>query len=91
MSSELALSDEEIVHKLRASDDFEFDTDFTVVKILKHKVEGRMDCPGVVALIGNASLHHQIYRCIVIGTDGWLPRVEIVYIDHNHFHTTDGK
>ena len=91
MSSDLALSDEEIVRTLRHSDDFEFDSDFTVVQIVKHIVESRINSPRVVPLIGNASLHHQIYRCIVIGNDGSLPRAEIVYIDHNHFHMTDDK
>ena len=61
------------------------------MRIVKHEVKNQADPAGAFPPIGSGSLHRQLYRCIVIGTDGWIPCVEIVYVDHNHFHMTDAN
>ena len=68
------------------------------VTIVKEKIADYIDPPRVVPLIGPAQLHHAHYKCTVYYTErkivGWpFPHtlvdedaVEVLYIDHNHFH-----
>jgi hypothetical protein len=68
------------------------------VRIVKEKCADYIDPPRVYPLIGPAQLHHAHYKCTIYFTEvtrvGWpLPHtltdedsVEVVYIDHNHFH-----
>ena len=68
------------------------------VTIVKEKIADYVDPPRVVPLIGPAQLHHAHYKCTVYYTErnivGWpIPHtlededaVEVLYIDHNHFH-----
>jgi hypothetical protein len=68
------------------------------VRIVKEKIADYVDPPRFVPLIGPAQLHHAHYKCTIYYTHitnvGWpIPHrlvneeaVEVVYIDHNHFH-----
>ncbi len=68
------------------------------VQIVKEKIADYVDPPRFIPLIGMASLHHAHYKCTVYYTErtinGWpVPytledkeSVEVIYIDHNHFH-----
>ena len=68
------------------------------VTIIKEKIADYVDPPRVVPLIGPAQLHHAHYKCTVYFTErkivSWpVPHtlededaVEVLYIDHNHFH-----
>ena len=68
------------------------------VTIIKEKIADYIDPPRVVPLIGPAQLHHAHYKCTVYYSEkkivGWpIPHtlhdedsVEVLYIDHNHFH-----
>ena len=68
------------------------------VTIVREKIADYIDPPRVIPLIGPAQLHHAHYKCTVYFTErkivGWpVPHtlededaVEVVYIDHNHFH-----
>jgi hypothetical protein len=68
------------------------------VRITKCKIADYVDPPRVVPMIGPVQLHHAHYKCTVYFTErvivGWpFPHtlvdedcVEVVYIDHNHFH-----
>jgi len=68
------------------------------VTIVKEKIADYIDPPRVVPLIGPAQLHHAHYKCTIYFTErrivGWpiphtledVDSVEVVYIDHNHFH-----
>ncbi len=68
------------------------------VIMVKEKIADYIDPPRVVPLIGPAQLHHAHYKCTIYYTErkivGWpIPHtltdeesVEVVYIDHNHFH-----
>lgn len=68
------------------------------VQIVKCKIADYVDPPRFIPLIGMASLHHAHYKCTVYFTErtinGWpVPytledkeAVEVIYIDHNHFH-----
>ena len=68
------------------------------VRIVKEKISDYVDEPRVYPLIGPAQLHHAHYKCTIYFSEitrvGWpLPytitdedEVEVVYIDHNHFH-----
>ena len=68
------------------------------VRIVKEKIADYVDPPRFVPLIGPAQLHHAHYKCTIYFEEvthvGWpLPytvrdedSVEVVYIDHNHFH-----
>ncbi len=68
------------------------------VRIVKEKIADYVDPPRVVPLIGPAQLHHAHYKCTIYYTEitrvGWpVPyttrdeeAIEVVYIDHNHFH-----
>lgn len=68
------------------------------IRIVKEKIADYVDPPRVVPLIGPAQLHHAHYKCTVYYTErrvvGWpFPHtlidedaVEVLYIDHNHFH-----
>jgi hypothetical protein len=65
---------------------------------VKEKIADYIDPPRFVPLIGPAQLHHAHYKCTIYFTEvtrvGWpVPHtlndeeaVEVVYIDHNHFH-----
>ena len=68
------------------------------VRIVKCKIADYVDPPRFVPLIGPAQLHHAHYKCTIyyerVTRVGWpVPHtirdedaVEVVYIDHNHFH-----
>lgn len=68
------------------------------VVIIKEKIADYVDPPRVIPLIGPAQLHHAHYKCTVYFTErkivSWpVPHtledeesVEVLYIDHNHFH-----
>ena len=68
------------------------------VTIVVDKIADYIDPPRVVPLIGPAQLHHAHYKCTIYFSEkkivGWpVPHtlddedaVEVVYIDHNHFH-----
>jgi hypothetical protein len=68
------------------------------VRIVKEKIADYIDPPRVYPLIGPAQLHHAHYKCTIYYTEitrvGWpVPyttrdeeAIEVIYIDHNHFH-----
>ena len=68
------------------------------VVIVKEKIADYVDPPRVIPLIGPAQLHHAHYKCTVYFSEkkivSWpVPHtlhdeesVEVLYIDHNHFH-----
>lgn len=68
------------------------------VRIIKEKIADYVDPPRFVPLIGPAQLHHAHYKCTIYYSEmvnvGWpVPyrvrdrdAVEVIYIDHNHFH-----
>jgi len=68
------------------------------VTMVVDKIADYIDPPRVIPLIGPAQLHHAHYKCTIYYTDrkvvGWpIPHtlededsVEVIYIDHNHFH-----
>ncbi len=68
------------------------------VRIVKEKIADYVDPPRFVPLIGPAQLHHAHYKCTIYFTErkrvGWpVPHtltdedsIEVIYIDHNHFH-----
>ena len=68
------------------------------LRIVKEKIADYVDPPRFVPVIGPAQLHHAHYKCTVYFTEvtrvGWpVPHtlkdedaVEVIYIDHNHFH-----
>jgi hypothetical protein len=68
------------------------------VRIVKEKIADYVDPPRFVPTIGPAQLHHAHYKCTIYFTEivhvGWpVPHtlededaVEVIYIDHNHFH-----
>ncbi|MEM7475505.1 MAG: hypothetical protein AAF483_10990 [Planctomycetota bacterium] len=68
------------------------------VQIVKCKIADYVDPPRFIPLIGMAQLHHAHYKCTIYFEErrinGWpVPytledkeSVEVVYIDHNHFH-----
>ena len=68
------------------------------VRIVKSLIADYVDPPRFYPLIGPAQLHHAHYKCTVFFEEvkriGWpVPHtirnreaVEVIYIDHNHFH-----
>ncbi|MEE2639739.1 MAG: hypothetical protein VX768_03875 [Planctomycetota bacterium] len=68
------------------------------VRIIKEKIADYIDPPRFIPLIGPAQLHHAHYKCTIYFSEktifGWpVPHtleddeaVEVIYIDHNHFH-----
>lgn len=68
------------------------------VRIVKEKIADYIDEPRVIPLIGPARLHHAHYKCTVYFTERKIvgypiphtlndeEEVEVLYIDHNHFH-----
>ena len=68
------------------------------VRIIKEKIADYVDPPRFYPLIGPAKLHHAHYKCTIYfderTTIGYpVPHtlhdkeaIEVVYIDHNHFH-----
>ena len=68
------------------------------LRIVREKIADYVDPPRFIPLIGPAQLHHAHYKCTVYFTEvtrvGWpVPHtlrdedaVEVIYIDHNHFH-----
>jgi len=68
------------------------------VRIVKEKIADYVDPPRFVPMIGPAQLHHAHYKCTIYYTEvtrvGWpVPyttrdedSVEVIYVDHNHFH-----
>ena len=68
------------------------------VRIVKEKISDYVDPPRFYPLMGPAQLHHAHYKCTIYFSEtthvGWpVPHtltnedaVEVIYIDHNHFH-----
>ena len=68
------------------------------LNLARVKIADYVDPPRVVPLIGPVQLHHAHYKCTVYYSEtikvGWpIPHttrdedaVEVIYIDHNHFH-----
>ncbi len=68
------------------------------VRIVKQKIADYIDPVRQVPLIGPVQLHHAHYKCTIYYSEtthvGWpVPHtltdqdaVEVIYIDHNHFH-----
>ena len=68
------------------------------VRIVKEKIADYVDPPRVYPMIGPAQQHHAHYKCSIYFKEttrvGWpVPyttvdedSVEVIYIDHNHFH-----
>jgi hypothetical protein len=68
------------------------------VRIVKEKIADYIDPPRFIPLIGMANLHHAHYKCTIYFSErtinGWpVPytledkeAMEVIYIDHNHFH-----
>ena len=68
------------------------------VRITKVKIADYIDPPRVIPMIGPVQLHHAHYKCTVYYSQrevvGWpynhtlqdLEAIEVLYIDHNHFH-----
>ncbi len=68
------------------------------MRIVKEKIADYVDPPRFIPTIGPAQLHHAHYKCTIYFTEitnvGWpVPHqlknedaVEVIYIDHNHFH-----
>lgn len=75
-----------------------YETERNNVRIIKEKISDYIDPPRFYPLIGPAQLHHAHYKCTIYfaekTTVGYpVPHtlhdreaVEVVYIDHNHFH-----
>ena len=62
------------------------------LRIVKEMIADYVDPPRFVPMIGPAQLHHVHYKCTVYTGSRATPKVEIVYIDHQHFHTVgDGS
>lgn len=68
------------------------------VRIVKEKIADYVDAPKFVPLIGEAQLHHAHYKCTIYFAERTIngcpvpykakdrDAVEVIYIDHNHFH-----
>ncbi|MEM1225792.1 MAG: hypothetical protein AAGJ40_08835 [Planctomycetota bacterium] len=68
------------------------------VRIIKEKIADYVDPPRFYPLIGPAQLHHAHYKCTVYFDEKTIigypiphtlhdrEAIEVVYIDHNHFH-----
>ena len=68
------------------------------VRIIKEKIADYIDPPRFYPLIGPAQLHHAHYKCtvyfeeqVIVGypvphTMKDREAIEVIYIDHNHFH-----
>lgn len=67
------------------------------VRIVKEKIADYIDPPRFVPLMGPAQLHHAHYKCTIFFEERvirtWpIPHstedetIEVVYVDHNHFH-----
>ncbi|MEM6979460.1 MAG: hypothetical protein AAF539_07300 [Planctomycetota bacterium] len=68
------------------------------VRIIKEKIADYVDPPRFYPLIGPAQLHHAHYKCTVYFDEKTIvgypiphtlhdrETIEVVYIDHNHFH-----
>lgn len=68
------------------------------VRIIKEKIADYVDPPRFYPLIGPAQLHHAHYKCTIYFLERTIigypvphtledqESIEVVYIDHNHFH-----
>jgi hypothetical protein len=66
------------------------------VVIIKEKIADFVDPERFYPLIGKAQLHHSHYKCTILFTERAIKdlpgnaeersSVEVIYIDHNHFH-----
>ncbi len=68
------------------------------VRIIKEKIADYVDPPRFYPLLGPAQLHHAHYKCTVYFDEKTIvgypvphtlhdeESIEVVYIDHNHFH-----
>ncbi|WP_390895642.1 hypothetical protein [Stieleria tagensis] len=68
------------------------------VRIIKEKIADYIDPPRFYPLIGPAQLHHAHYKCTIYFEEKAIigypvphtlhdrEAVEVIYIDHNHFH-----
>jgi hypothetical protein len=85
-------------HPLNSGVPFFYDLGRSDVRIVKEKLGDYIDEPRFIPLVGPAQLHHAHYKCTIYYTEivrvGWpVPHslvdeeaVEVIYIDHNHFH-----
>jgi len=85
-------------HKLEGGVPFLHEKQWNNVKIVKEKIADYVDPPRFYPTIGPAQLHHAHYKCTVYFQErvivSWpVPHtlldeeaVEVIYIDHNHFH-----
>ncbi|MBP87445.1 MAG: hypothetical protein CMJ64_12095 [Planctomycetaceae bacterium] len=74
------------------------ETQWNEMRIVKEKIADYVDPPRFIPTIGPAQLHHAHYKCTIYFQEtthvGWpVPHtrrnedaVEVIYIDHNHFH-----
>ena len=88
----------ERAHSVQGSFPFLHEKQRNNVRMIKEPIADYIDPPRVYPLIGPAQLHHAHYKCTIYFTQktivGWpTPHtlldedaVEVVYIDHNHFH-----
>ncbi len=75
-----------------------YETQRNDVRIITEKIADYVDPPRFIPLIGPAQLHHAHYKCTIYFSErttvGYpVPHtlhdreaIEVVYIDHNHFH-----
>ena len=88
----------EEIHPVQGGTPLLYERQRNNVRIVKEKIADYIDPPRVYPLIGPAQLHHAHYKCTVYFEDvkriGWPApyttvdedAVEVIYIDHNHFH-----
>lgn len=76
-------SDDDILRRLRQSN--RVGSDFHLMQILRHPAASHVDPPRMIPLLGPASLHHAPFWCVVVGREGWMPCLDVVFIDHNYF------
>lgn len=81
-----ALSDDEVMQVLLDKSYFKVEEGMDY-RIVKEKIADYVDPSRFIPLIGDASLHHQHYKCTVYDSTGKV--AEVTYIDHNHFHTNN--
>ena len=85
-------------HPLKSGVPFLYDVSRNDVRIVKEKLGDYIDPPRFIPLVGPAQLHHAHYKCSIYYNEivrvGWpVPHslvdeeaIEVIYIDHNHFH-----
>lgn len=73
------------------------------VRIVKEKIADYIDEPRFIPAIGMANLHHAHYRCTIYFEERMINTwpvpytledkevMEVIYIDHNHFHMVNDQ